>query len=106
MGDFAKRSEYGVVDYARKLREKGYQTELFAGPRITNKAREQLNDLKTKLGRDLTPSELETTIAYKENMAWAKWVKEEGYTVIDIGNPNSKPYSHFYNGECENIFGK
>lgn len=48
---------------------------------------------------------METSIAYKENMAWAKWVKEEGFTVIDIGNPNNKPYSHFYNGECTNIFG-
>jgi hypothetical protein len=105
MGDFPKRGEYGVVDYARKLREKGYQTELFAGARITGKARDQLDELKMKLGRDLTPAELETTIAYKENMAWAKWVKDEGFTVIDIGNPNNKPYSHFYNGECINIFG-
>jgi hypothetical protein len=105
MGDFTKRGEYGVVDYARELRAKGYETELFAGPRITDAARTQLDNLKAALGRDLTPLELETTIAYKDNMAWAKWVKDEGFTVIDIGNPNNKPYSHFYSGECVNIFG-
>lgn len=102
---FAKRGEYGVVDYARELRALGYETELFKGSRITDEARNQLNDLKEGLGRDLPPSELKTTIDYKENMAWPKWVKEEGFTIIDLGNPNHKPYSHFYNGECINIFG-
>lgn len=59
MGDFPKRGEYGVVDYARELRAKGYETELFAGPRISDAARTQLDNLKAALGRDLTPSELE-----------------------------------------------
>jgi hypothetical protein len=102
---FAKRGEYEVVDYVTELRALGYETELFAGSKITRAARKELADRVKVLGRNLTPSELETTIAYQQNMEWAKWVKDDGFTVIDLGNPNKKPYSHFYNGECINIFG-
>lgn len=45
-------------------------------------------------------------MAYKENKAWAQYLLDDGYTVIDIGNPNKiKEKSAFYDMEREVLFG-
>ena len=42
--------------------------------------------------------------AYVENEIWAQELVNEGYTVIDIGNPQSNGYSVFYEMEGRIIF--
>jgi len=44
---------------------------------------------------------------YKLNTHWAEYIKKEGYTVIDIGNPNNKiDPSAFYDLEKIILFGR
>jgi len=45
------------------------------------------------------------TRAYTDNLRWAKKIKREGYTVIDIGDPNGQGFSPFYFVEKGITFG-
>jgi hypothetical protein len=50
---------------------------------------------------------IKKTKLYKLNEHWANYIKKEGYTVIDIGNPNIKPDpSAFYDVETLIFFGR
>ena len=41
----------------------------------------------------------------RENLAWATKLKDEGFTVLDLGNPNSLPaVSAFYEMEKSILF--
>jgi hypothetical protein len=66
MGDLknASRGEAGVVDYARVLRDKGYDTELFAGPQIKQEWFDKIAALRVKHGVDILPDNIvrQTTI--------------------------------------------
>lgn len=110
MGDLKNASrggEAGVVDYARELRAKGYQTELFAGPQIKQEWFDEIAALRKEYGVDILPDEViyETTF-YKENIKWAEKLRRENYTVVDIGNPNRKAeLGPFYGGELKTVFG-
>uniref|UniRef100_UPI00056EF2F0 hypothetical protein n=1 Tax=Zooshikella ganghwensis TaxID=202772 RepID=UPI00056EF2F0 len=107
MGQIEKRGEYGVVDFARKLREKGYETELFAGKQIKQEWFDEIASLRKEHGVEILPDEIiHQTTFYKENIKWAQKLRKEGYTVIDIGNPNNKTdLGPFYSGEINAIFG-
>ncbi|MGB4775547.1 MAG: hypothetical protein WBP45_10265, partial [Daejeonella sp.] len=53
---------------------------------------------------------LKTTLWYKENQRWAKWIKEQGYDIYDLGdNPgiftNAPDRSAFYDIEKVEVFG-
>lgn len=55
----------------------------------------------------LTYSEVEARLSYTEDVFWAQYCKDNGYTLIDLGNPNSlKDPSAFYDGEFKIWFGK
>ena len=44
---------------------------------------------------------------YKSNKQWAKKLKDEGYTVIDMGNPQEiTEMSTFYSIEKKILFGE
>lgn len=106
MGDFPKRGEYGVVDFARVLRnDNGFDTELFAGPRIKQAWFDEIDELKLFHGVEFLPDEIvRTTEIFRQNVLWARKVVDEGYTVVDIGNPGFKSPSVFYGGETAAIF--
>ena len=96
-----------MVDYARVLRDKGYDTELFAGKQIKQEWFDEIAALRKEHGVDILPDEIiHQTTFYKENIKWAQKLRTEGYTVIDIGNPNNKPVlGPFYSGELNAVFG-
>jgi len=111
MGDLKNASrggEAGVVDYARALRAEGYDTELFAGQQIKQEWFDEIAALRKEYGVDILPDEvIHQTTFYKENIKWAEKLRNENYTVIDIGNPNGKSeLGPFYSGELDAIFGK
>ena len=112
---------FGVMDYSNSLKSLGYDIKLFVNetkvdvPILSDAAKleiQRLVDIKaTKLGKDskeilLSYDEVKKTMAYAENRIWAEYLRKNGYTVIDIGNPNSimEP-SAFYDMEREVIFG-
>ena len=97
-------TEYGVMDYANGLIEKGYITELYAGSRIPDYIREELIKETKNFTIWLTPDQIRLTNGFKHNSDWAKKIKAEGYTIIDLGNPNNAPYSAYYAEEILQIF--
>ena len=55
---------------------------------------------------ELSDDVIKETMVFKENEAWAKFLVDNGYTVINIGNPNSiVKTSPFYEMERLTIFG-
>ncbi|WP_299462076.1 Hint domain-containing protein [uncultured Microscilla sp.] len=105
--------QYGVVDYAKTLRTIGYDTRLFIKiqqdklPYLTSQATKQMDREVQRLGRFLTYDEVQKTLAFKQNKDWAEALKAQGYTVIDIGNPNRlTDKSAFYDMEKFTLFGK
>jgi hypothetical protein len=95
----------GVRDYAKALRGRGVDIEVFDGDKISAAARREFAEL-TRGGRRLTNQELLKTKMYQENKAWAESLKANGYTVIDLGNPYPKKFgfSPFYSMEKKTIF--
>jgi hypothetical protein len=97
------------MDYVRahkaELTEMGYDTEIFDGetiPEIAKKDWAARTEDKTKY---LSDQEVMSSEMYKKNRLWAETLRDQGYTVVDLGNPAGKPPSQFYNVECETLFG-
>ena len=95
----------GVRDYFNALRSKGYDVEIFDGKNISDAAKREFAQL-TAGGRRLSNQELMQTKMFSENKAWAKKLVDEGYTVVDLGNPYPKNqgFSPFYAMEKKFIF--
>jgi hypothetical protein len=106
MGDFTQRGEFGVVDFTRVLRnDLGFDTELFAGKQIQPEWFQEVQALREIHGVDILPDEvIKTTEIYKQNMLWAQKLVDQGYTVVDIGNPGFRGASPFYDGESSTVF--
>ena len=85
----------------------GYDTELFAGKQIKQEWFEEIWELQTDMGIEMLPDEvIHTTEFYKQNIKWAQKLVDEGFTVIDIGNPTGKSdLGPFYGGELSTVFG-
>ena len=94
--------EYGVMDYANGLIERGYITELYAGSRIPDNIRNELRAVTENFTIWLSPEQVRLTKGFVHNSDWAKKIKSEGYTIIDLGNP----YSAYYAEEVLQIFGR
>jgi hypothetical protein len=56
-----------------------------AWEKTVERYRQDVGDPNAYLPDDI----LKTTDLYKENVSWAKKSKKDGYTVVDIGNPNN-----------------
>jgi len=41
---------------------------------------------------------------FRENQAWAQKLADQGYTVVDIGNPTPQGLSQFYEMEKGMLF--
>lgn len=118
-----KTDEIGVVDFANSLKQKigekyvtifdNYKAmidgELWDMQRCIddlrkNKLYEPFVDKTTNL---ISYEGIKKTKLYKLNKHWAEYIKSEGYTVIDIGNPNNKiDPSAFYDLEINIFFGR
>lgn len=98
----------GVVGFTKELNQRGYKTHLFAGDVISPASRSEweLLQLEFKANGGLIPQyRLFGTLGHRENVAWAQRMVDEGYTVVDIGNPNNKGFSVYYAEEKRIIFG-
>ena len=93
-----------VEKYAQGLKDKGYQPELFAGDKISRAAQDQWVQLKARYAPDRVPdSVVRQSELFRENQAWAQKLANEGYTVVDIGNPTQSA-SVFYEMEKAILF--
>lgn len=66
---------------------------------LSQKAADSLNFLRrTNQGR-LSDEQLKETLVYRENRSWAQKLRDQDYTIVDLGNPFGKEESIFYNLE-------
>ena len=85
-------------------RVEGFANEIGADTfKPSEAAEKELDDLKSKYGRNLTDEEFKGTRMYKENMDWIEEKLKEGYTVIDIGSLKGATKSVSYEGEKSKI---
>lgn len=99
------RNMKGVEPYAQKLRGAGEDVEIFSGPRISDAANAEFKALADQFGGKIPDDVLASTRMYKENAAWAQKLIDEGYTVVDVGNPFGAGRSVFYDMEQQLLFG-
>ena len=101
----------GVVDdTAIHLRKSGAKVETFSDDAAFDLFQKhqvqynRVNDIKE--GTWLPHNEVIKTKLYKSNKAWAQKLKDEGYTVLDMGNPlDITEMSTFYSIEKKLLFG-
>lgn len=123
-----KETQIGVIDAAKELESK-YGTnavEIFSDAKQENiifnidgqdySWSDILDDFKNppdpitgipkykKNGKYISEEEVPNTLMFKANKQWAEKLIKEGYTIIDIGNPNNLSPSIFYNLELNTIF--
>jgi uncharacterized Zn-binding protein involved in type VI secretion len=99
----------GVTAYGAALGGLTPAVEIFDVPVVSNEAMDEFKeaaavakkafDAGLRAQKYLTDDELKLTKLYKENVAWAQKLKQEGYTVADLGNPQNLGESAFYNAE-------
>lgn len=99
-----KPDELGVKDFNQALQNKGYNTEIFDDKIIPTSAQAEF-ERKTANGNWLNDDELIKTKMFLANKQWATKIKQEGYTILDTGNPNNKGLSPFYEVEKQILFG-
>ncbi len=92
-----------VEKYAEGLKGAGYSPEVFAGDKISAGAQEQWLALKKRYGQ-IPDSEVQKSLMFRENQAWAQKLADDGYTVVDIGNPAQRGLSPFYEMEKGILF--
>ncbi|HEY8402293.1 MAG TPA: hypothetical protein VIK89_13585 [Cytophagaceae bacterium] len=89
-----------VKVYKDELVAAGKQVEIFDGNVIPASARREMQDALAS-GKWLD----ETSEIYKANKEWVEKLINEGYEIIDVGNPLKQGESIFYNLETKIIFG-
>jgi len=83
----------------------GYEIETFVPDDIAES--EWYNRIKENNGKRLPPAEVIQTRMYKNNKEWAEKLRSEGYTMLDVGNPNGDHnFSVFYTMEKKLLFGE
>jgi hypothetical protein len=94
-----------VEKYAQGLRERKYPAEVFAGEKISEAAGQHWDQLKNFYAPNRVPDdEVRKSLMFRENEAWARKLADEGYTVVDIGNPTQQGLSQFYEMEKGILF--
>lgn len=94
----------GVVDYASEVKKAGYDVEVFNGDLIPVSASQEIAFLSEGGKKWLTNQELINTEMFEANRAWAHKLRNEGYTVVDIGDPHDKGFSVFKDMEDRIVF--
>jgi hypothetical protein len=117
-----KTNEIGVIDFSKELKKKigednvvifdNYKAvidgeELDMQNCLDDLKSSAYNSYKDKTTNLISYEGIKKTKLYKLNQHWANYIKEKGYTVIDIGNPNNKiDPSAFYDLETNIFFGR
>jgi hypothetical protein len=97
-------SEKGVRDVEKAL-SKNFSVEIFDDGLIPDRAHLDFAEWKKKFSDGRIPDhEIPNTLMFNANKEWAEKIKNEGYTIIDIGNSHNKTPSVFYEMEIETIF--
>ncbi len=112
----------GVVDdTATHLGKNGIKVETFADDVAWKKFKKRQVEYNRKNGfpdkKYLPHNEVVKTQMYQKNKAWAQKLRDEGYTVIDLGDPLGATYgmsgglqgegmSAFYSIEKKILFGE
>ena len=126
-GDPAKIAVVGrkmpgvVTDAEKHLAKNGIKVETFADDKAWKKFKKRQVEYNRKNNfpdeKYLPHNEVVKTQMYKSNKAWAQKLKDEGYTVIDLGDPLGATYgmsgglagegmSSFYSIEKKILFGE
>jgi hypothetical protein len=99
------RNMEAVEKYAEGLKSKGIEPELFAGNKISPAANADWAQLKKTYAPDRIPDDIvRQSQMFRENQAWAQKLADQGYTVVDIGNPTQQGLSPFYEMEKAILF--
>ncbi len=78
---------------------------MFAGDKISRAAALEWTELKKDYAPDRVPdSVVRNSQLFQENQAWAQKLADQGYTVVDIGNPTQQGLSQFYEMEKGILF--
>lgn len=86
------------------LTQQGFDVEIFKGDMIPLDARRQFIEIQQR-GITLSPSELTNTLMFKANADWVQGLLDQGYTIMDIGNPLGRnDLGVFYPMEMNTIF--
>jgi hypothetical protein len=100
------RNMEAVEKYAKGLEGHGYQPEVFAGNNISRSAQDQWVALQKRYAPNRIPdSVVRESVLFSENQVWARKLADQGYTVVDIGNPTQQGLSQFYEMEKGILFG-
>jgi len=96
-----------VEPYSKGLQAEGYEVETFSGDRISPAAQAEWKNLKTQYAPDPIPEDVvRNSQLFQENQAWAQKLADQGYTVVDVGNPAGQASSPFYQMEKQTLFGQ
>jgi hypothetical protein len=95
-----------VEKYAQGLKGEGYSPEVFAGDKmISREAQKAWADLRERYAPDRVPANVvRESQLFRENQAWTQKLADQGYTVVDIGNPTQQGFSPFYEMEKGILF--
>ena len=109
MGD-VKAKKVGVNDMKAHLERNGVEVETFE-PSVNARGsfRKMANDFRKQTGSktSLPNSLVVGSEIYTENKAWVNKLVDDGYTVIDLGDPNGlNAFSPFYGMEKMELFAK
>lgn len=94
----------GVCDMSRLYVENGYTTFLYAGRNLSKTSRKEFLYLSSVYGdaRGRIPNKyLEGSYGHREDNAWSQKVVDEGFTIVDMGNPFGRGESVYYTSESE-----
>lgn len=94
-------SRAGVREATEYFRKQGIEIEEFRNPEAWKALQKQR---EANGGRKLKESALFETEFFKSNKKWAEKLKEEGYTVINLGQNGIETRSPFYDMELEILF--
>jgi hypothetical protein len=100
------RNMEALDKYAQGLKNsKGIEPELFTGNKISPAADADWAELKRTFAPDRVPDDIvRQSQMFRENQAWAQKLADQGYTVVDIGNPTHQGLSPFYEMEKAILF--
>ena len=68
-------------------------------------ATEQWLDLMTAHGNKVPDEVARSSLMFKENRAWIEGVKQQGYTILDVGAPQGVAEGTFYTMEKGVVYG-
>jgi len=102
------RSMDKAVDpYSKGLQAEGHDVETFSGDKISPAAQAEWKNLKAQYAPDPIPEDVvRNSQMFQENQAWAQKLADQGYTVVDVGNPGGQASSPFYEMEKQTLFGQ